>query len=1015
MKHFSLKKTLAVILSVLMVMSFLPFSLAAETTDVVTGEGGKWDNGTEASIIVDGDLVSLKLNFNKGYNNFTGDWTPQLDYLIPLAIDTYNANHDTALVTTDIKKIVVTDVDGVSNRVSAFMTFLTSYGYAAQITELDLSAATFRTITSSDDISKETYKWPNFRIDKFPLLKTLKLGDGLTIVPYQVFKGMTSLEEVVLNDCITKIESNAFEGCTSLKALNLPASLESIGLAVNTVQNCENLSMISYHGNSTDSSLYDRILGYVNLSTVTKIDLSGSSVDVDFALSVLNKANITHLNITDCANIEYESDNGMLLWEKIVALRNNGVEVLAPANADPDKKADTVVGTGNKWDNATEARIIAEEQTTSLYLNFKKGYNNFTGDWTPQLDKLIPLAIDTYNANHSTTLAITDITKIVVTNIDGVSNRVSTFLNFLVDTGYATQLTALDLSQATFRTKTSSEDISKETYTWPVFKKFTSLKVLKLGDGLTKIPYQMFYNLTALEEVTLNECVVEIGAGAFEGCSSLKKLDLPSSLNKLGNNTISGCTALNTISYHGNAEGSEDSTTFYSRLVTILKASTVTNIDLSGSGISTADALSVANKTNLVSLDIRNCANIDWNSETGKSLYNRIKTLVNGGVEVKFTGTTQLDVYTYQNSTSQIIIGENEIELSLYFANNIGSATSETLTTAAVDTYNFNHYDSQIAITDITKVTVVTEEGKYVLSTFKDFLKNIIPQVEIVDMSKADVCASSYYEESKINKYVDSYFGKSGNQTSELTALKKVILSENATYIGAYTFKNCPALEEVVLPKALETEELSEKGYEIFANTNVKTLTVTNATFRKNVFYAATLQNIIFVGGENDVVELSDVTGNSISKLTVYCANAEAYNNGIGANLKTKVSKIVYVGDIADVTVSTDETYEGYLLPVSKTKPFAGWKTISENEIEAIWSVPSNVKGDFTNDGVVDIRDLVRLKKYVANIDTNILNNIECVDLEGDGINSNELAIMHRALLGVESHIEYYERINAVA
>ena len=1029
MRHFSFKKAMASILSVMLIMSLMPMSFSAKTTDSVTGDGGEWEDKCAATVSVENGIAALNLHFTKGYDDFTGAWTPQLDNLIPRAISTYNTNHGATLKTTDITKITVSDEEGIETYIIGFIRYLVSSGYAAQITELDLSAATFRNRWSWQSEEDDSHKWSvntfsNYGgSSKFPLLKTLKLGDGLTIIEYNAFNNITSLETLELNDCITDIAVNAFSGCTSLKALDLPSSLKIIAEAKYTVDGCDSLSEISYHGASADVSLYSSVLEYINTVAVTKIDLSGSNIDVDFALSVLAKSNIQYFNISDCANIEYDSVNGMLLWEKLEALKATGATVLAPANSDPYKNADTVRGDGGEWDNNATARITVNEGGVSLSLCFSSGYDDFTGAWTPQLDNLIPKAINTYNTNHGTALKITDIAKISVSNEGNATIYVMGFVRYLVSSGYAAQITELDLSAATFRNRWSWQSEEEDSRKWSVnvfsdyngSSKFPLLKTLKLGDGLTIIEYNAFNNMTSLETLELNNCITDIGGSAFSGCTSLKSLGLPLSLNTLDDGTyiVDGCESLSAVLYHGTS----DKASLYSEIMKIANRAGVTDIDLSGSGISTENALALACKNNLTAFNISNCDNIDWSSDNGKALYGRIKALIAAGTKVMFTGSSELDAFVSDDGTACIFAEGDSVKLSVYNARHIGDNETLYMANGAIENFNLNHQSRQITLADITAITVSSAEKAYLLSTFSRFLKNNLSQVQEVDMGKANVFNATYYLESDYpveqygNKYGNEYFGAFDSVNIKLTELKRVVLSETASDIGSYMFRNCRTLEEAVLPRALKTA-----GDNTFTNcVNLKTVTVTNGTFNEWTFESAPVKNFIFNGGENDVLEISGTAGNDFSNVTVYCADADVYSNGIGTNFKNKIAKAVYLGNMDEVTLKTNETSDGYFLPTSETKIFAGWKTISATEVEAVWIVYSHVLGDINNDGVVNICDYIYLKKYIAGITDKIPCDIKDIDLEGDGIDSTELTIMRRALLGIESHEEYYGRIHTVA
>ncbi len=76
------------------------------------------------------------------------------------------------------------------------------------------------------------------------------------------------------------------------------------------------------------------------------------------------------------------------------------------------------------------------------------------------------------------------------------------------------------------------------------FYNCTSLRYIKFPDSLKTIKTAAFYNCTSLVNVELPEAVTTLAQKAFMNCSSLYSLYLPKNINKLKGETFSGCTSL---------------------------------------------------------------------------------------------------------------------------------------------------------------------------------------------------------------------------------------------------------------------------------------------------------------------------------------------------------------------------------------------------------------------------------------------------------------------------------------
>ncbi len=80
------------------------------------------------------------------------------------------------------------------------------------------------------------------------------------------------------------------------------------------------------------------------------------------------------------------------------------------------------------------------------------------------------------------------------------------------------------------------------------FYNCSNLELLKLGDGLKVIANSAFNACSALESVVIPDSVKSIGSHAFSECTSLKYVKLGSGLKTIGNYVFYECTSLETVS-----------------------------------------------------------------------------------------------------------------------------------------------------------------------------------------------------------------------------------------------------------------------------------------------------------------------------------------------------------------------------------------------------------------------------------------------------------------------------------
>ena len=134
--------------------------------------------------------------------------------------------------------------------------------------------------------------------------------------------------------------------------------------------------------------------------------------------------------------------------------------------------------------------------------------------------------------------------KIVIpANVKTISDKSS---NYYSAYGYAgvfegcTALTKVTIGD-------TSTDINLTTIGSEAFYGCTSLKMLYIGNGVSKIASSAFNKCSALESVTLGNHITVIDSWAFEGCSELKSITIPDSVTGIGSFAFAGCSRLESV------------------------------------------------------------------------------------------------------------------------------------------------------------------------------------------------------------------------------------------------------------------------------------------------------------------------------------------------------------------------------------------------------------------------------------------------------------------------------------
>lgn len=126
--------------------------------------------------------------------------------------------------------------------------------------EFDESTNTL-SILGEGDMGSYTYKqMPWSEMDY--TIENVVIGDGVTSVCSNAFRGETSLKTVLFSESVKNILAQAFYGCTSLSEIVLPKNLESVGTYCFIA--CTNLKSITFENQT--AKIGTRSIGYVNVN-----------------------------------------------------------------------------------------------------------------------------------------------------------------------------------------------------------------------------------------------------------------------------------------------------------------------------------------------------------------------------------------------------------------------------------------------------------------------------------------------------------------------------------------------------------------------------------------------------------------------------------------------------------------------------------------------------------------------------------------------------------------------------
>ena len=726
--------------------------------------------------------------------------------------------------------------------------------------------------------------------DYVPLnLKEIIVLDGS--IARQSFSDCENISSIILPKNLLEIEYGAFKGCTSLLSVSIPATVETIAGAV--FMDCINLKNVYFEENSLLNNLGSSVfsncqnLREIKIPEGVKI-LENSTFEGCSSLETIilpqQLSKLYQSVFKDCvslSNIELPetiSNIGAYMFQNCISLTE--IEFLGNITSIP--------GSICYGCTALSSVVIPESVTSISSYAFYNCTNLADINLPSNLEYITEYAF--YNCSKLTNVILPS-TMIHLGSY--AFYNCSLIDNIIIPTGIT--------------------EINEYT-----FYNCTNIEKFEILGSVTKIGEYALYNCSSIFELVIPSSVTSIGEFALSGCAKLNKLSLPFVGNKntyytdtyqyplgyiFGTSSYEGGTATKQY-YYGSSTTSRTSSTYYI-------PSNLQYITVLGGYVNYG---AFYNCTNLVGLDMTNCANI-----SSTALYNcsGLNNLI-----LPFVGnnsyTTAEDTYQYPFG---YIFGTSSYEggtatKQYYYGSSTTSTTSSTYyiptglesVTVVGGNLNYGAFYGCSTLVNIDILSEITNVGDYAFYNCSN------TEIYISSEKITSIGSYAFYNCTSLTSlfttkitYINAYafYGCASLCISDLN---------NVLTIESYAFYNCNNLIEISIEKGTSFGEYSFAECDnLYSVTTGSSLTL----IENNAFQNNTALQKFNTEVDGDFVIVSDVIGshsfaNNIGIVNLEIETSEINYGAFNNTINLESIKVPFVGKSESETSITSGVF-GYI------------------------------------------------------------------------------------------------------
>ena len=394
-------------------------------------------------------------------------------------------------------------------------------------------------------------------------LKTVTLGDKVTVIPALSFSGCTGLTTAIIGNSVTSIGNSAFYRCSALTSIDIPGSVTSIGASAfygcsaltgigrlssvasienYTFYNCKELTSIEIPVSVT--SIGESAFG--GCSSLRKFTLADSDAEISFGDNALGGSPIEDIYIG--RNWAFESEYQSLpkdiktvtLGDNVTTLPNRAFYQCAGLTSIEIPNTVTSIGASAFSGCSSLTSINIPNSVTSIENSTFSGCTSLTSINIP--NSVTSIGYYAFNGSSIKKLTIADSDNEI--SFEGAAFRDCSIENLYIGRNWTTE-PGYESFSAGVKTVTLGDKVT--VIPGMAFYGSTDLTSIDILGSVTSIGGSAFYDCSGLTSIDIPNSVTSIGGGAFRGCSSLTSIDIPNSVTSIGEYAFYGCSALTNI------------------------------------------------------------------------------------------------------------------------------------------------------------------------------------------------------------------------------------------------------------------------------------------------------------------------------------------------------------------------------------------------------------------------------------------------------------------------------------